>query len=77
MLADFFTKPLQGKLFTRFCDMVMGRIPVAPVEDPSLDSTPAQERVGNGISETDARRPDDGAMVTWADVVKKAAKKTD
>ena len=54
--------------------MVMGRIPVAPVEDPSLDSTPAQERGGNGISETDARQPDDGAMETWADVVKRAAK---
>ena len=74
MVADFFTKPLRGKLFTRFRDMVMGRIPVAHVDDPSLGSTPAQERVGNGISETDARRPDDGAMETWADVVKRSAK---
>lgn len=74
MLADFFTKPLQGKVFIRFRDMVMGRIPVATVEDPSLVSTPAQERVGSRILETDERRPDDGGMVTWADIVKRAAK---
>ena len=74
ILADFFTKPLQGKVFTRFRDMIMGIIPVAPIEDPSLSHTPAQERVGNGVLETDGRRPDDEStsdkVVTWADVVK-------
>ena len=24
MIADYMTKPLQGKMFTKFCDMVMG-----------------------------------------------------
>ena len=24
MIADFFTKPLQGKLFIKFCDLIMG-----------------------------------------------------
>ena len=24
MIADYMTKPLQGKMFTKFCNMVMG-----------------------------------------------------
>jgi KUP system potassium uptake protein len=79
MLADFFTKPLQGKVFERFRDMVMGRIPVAPVEDPSLAHTPAQERVGSSNLEAATWKPCDGSSaqdsahkkVSWADVVKK------
>ena len=31
MIADYATKPLQGALFKKFCDMLMG---VVPAEDP-------------------------------------------
>ena len=74
MVADFFSKPLQGKLFTRFRDMIMGQTTVPPVEDPSLGSNaPAQERVGSSVfcagerhtdggrrADHDGRRIDDG-----------------
>ena len=46
MVADFFSKPLQGKLFIRFRDMIMGHIPMPEIEDPSLRSDATQERVG-------------------------------
>jgi hypothetical protein len=32
MIADFATKPLQGALFKKFRDMIMG---VVPAEDPA------------------------------------------
>ena len=85
MLADFFSKPLQGALFIRFCDMIMGHAVPPPVEDPSLRSCAAQERVGNKKFGPDDQRTDgpddqwtDGVLstpetqrrVTWADVVK-------
>ena len=61
MVADFFSKPLQGKLFTRFRDMIMGQTTVPPVLDPSLGSdAPAQERVGNSVFCAGERRTDDG-----------------
>ena len=61
MVADFFSKPLQGKLFTRFRDMIMGQTTVPPVLDPSLGSDdPAQERVGNSVFCAGERRTDDG-----------------
>ena len=47
MLADFFSKPLQGALFIRFRDMIMGHAAPPPVEDPSLRSCAAQEHVGS------------------------------
>ena len=79
MVADFFSKPLQGKLFTRFRDMVMGITPVPPVEDPSLLSSPAtQERVESSDFGVDGRQTDDDEnsikevkkVVTWADIVR-------
>ena len=61
MVADFFSKPLQGKLFTPFRDMIMGQTTVSPVLDPSLGSnTPAQERVGSSVFCAGERRTDDG-----------------
>jgi hypothetical protein len=45
MLADFFTKPLQGALFVKFRDVLLG---YKNVESLSLDPRPAlEERVGN------------------------------
>jgi len=36
MLADFFTKPLQGALFRKFRDVVMGREHVYTLKKPVL-----------------------------------------
>ena len=33
MLGDFFTKPLQGKKFLEFRDIILGRIPVETSTD--------------------------------------------
>jgi len=44
MLADFFTKPLQGALFRKFRDVVMGKEHVSTLKRTVLD--PSQERVG-------------------------------
>ncbi|CAJ1937343.1 unnamed protein product [Cylindrotheca closterium] len=77
MLADFFSKPQQGSLYTRFRDMVMGITPVPPVEDPSLTCPTSQERVGSSIFGAGGQRTDGENMtkmtrptVTWADRVR-------
>jgi hypothetical protein len=44
MIADFFTKPQQGKMFTRFRDVVMGVTHHSSIRVPSSQG---QERVGN------------------------------
>ena len=49
MLADFFTKPLQGRLFKFFRDIIMGRLKIELL-DPKLFNRVAKqikERVGN------------------------------
>jgi hypothetical protein len=48
MLADFFTKPLQGELFRRFKAVVMGHKHVSTLKDLIVPT--AQERVGSDIS---------------------------
>jgi len=48
MLADFFTKPLQGELFRRFKEVVMGHKHVSTLKDLIVPT--AQERVGSDIS---------------------------
>ena len=42
MIADFFTKPLQGALFHRLRDVVMGKVSIKQL----LDAYDKQERVG-------------------------------
>jgi hypothetical protein len=44
MLADFFTKPLQGSLFRKFRAVVMGHEHINSLKEPM--SAPLQERVG-------------------------------
>lgn len=54
MVADFFTKPLQGALFRRLRDIVMGVVPIDNVFDYSK-----QERVvKNGNSKSDTGKGD-------------------
>ena len=56
MIADFFTKPLQGALFRKFKALILGHVPIAPLgpapASPSLQTQsqspsllPAEERV--------------------------------
>ena len=45
MVADFFTKPLQGSLFRKFRDVVMGYKHISSLYDQS-EQTSVQERVG-------------------------------
>ena len=78
MIADFFTKPLQGNLFRKFRDVVLGykHISSLDVEDNSEESS-SQERVGKGFLRENNEGLDDGPSVvtskkglSWADVVK-------
>jgi hypothetical protein len=50
MLADFFTKPLQGALFRKFRDVLMGYEPITILEQKSLE---IKERVGNTDESTE------------------------
>ncbi|CAJ1950464.1 unnamed protein product [Cylindrotheca closterium] len=77
IVADFYSKPQQGSLYKRFCDMVMGMTPVPPVEDPSFTCPTSQERVGSSIFGAGGQRTDGENMtkmarptVTWADRVR-------
>ena len=80
MLADFFTKPLQGHLFRHFRDVIMGHCHVDTLR--LSHNIPAEERVEEDRSETFVTEkpsvvnekttvPSTGACsaVTWADVV--------
>jgi hypothetical protein len=46
MLGDFFTKPLQGVLFRRFCDVILGYKHSSVLTNPSPTSA-VEERVGD------------------------------
>jgi hypothetical protein len=82
MLADFFTKPLQGALFTKFRDVLLG---YEHVDSLTLDPTSMlEERVGDTVKRATGRGTDgtvdeftdvlkDGTGVTWADIVRKGA----
>jgi hypothetical protein len=80
MLADFFTKPLQGHLFRRFRDVVMGHCHVNTLR--LSHGIPAEERVEEDRPETlvteelcvaDEKTTVPGASkdstMSWADVV--------
>ena len=84
MLADFFTKPLQGNLFRRFRDVVLGRCHTDTLT--FVSDGPFEERVGKMQSDpiatvdssngTVARANEENDIcpqthVTWADVVKR------
>jgi hypothetical protein len=78
MLADFFTKPLQGALFRKFRDVILGYTHIKTLEPYTTAS--AQERVGEGaISDSvsvhskkesiSGKATDRKRRVSWADVV--------
>jgi len=88
MIADFFTKPLQGALFRKLRDVVLGYKHIASLQND--DGHIVEERVGNERktekenNETTMKDPindskDSGNItaqenVTWVDVVKNKAK---
>jgi hypothetical protein len=47
MLADFFTKPLQGNLFLKFCSVILGHAHIRTIDRPPLART--EERVGQEV----------------------------
>ena len=62
MLADFFTKPLQGALFQKFRRVLMGH---AHVNTLSLSSsTPTEERVGEKRENEGTRNDEDTVVAT-------------
>ena len=75
MLADFFTKPLQGNLFRKFRDVVLGYKHISSL-DMNAEESSSQERVSRGNMAGILKRSDNGPSVvrtkkslTWADVV--------
>jgi hypothetical protein len=82
MLADFFTKPLQGSLFRKFCRVVMGHDHIDSLK-PTEEPTPSQERVEQSILEESVRDEVDGQTkhanarkphkVTFADIARRRA----
>jgi len=70
MIADFFTKPLQGALFRKFRDIVLGYKHISTLNEDDEDSS-SQERVRKGVSGETVKRSDDGpSVVSYAEVVK-------
>ena len=56
MLADFYTKPLQGALFRKFRDVIMGLKHISIlIRTPTLTD---QERVGNNVGLESNSEPD-------------------
>ena len=70
MLADFFTKPIQGNLFRRFRAVLLGHAPIASLH-PKCPPVP-QERVEDCVTaDNGAQDVSDGKTITWSDVVQK------
>ena len=81
MIADFFTKPLQGNLFRKFRHLVLGYQHISEVNDesPKSGESPSQECIGNNISDEtiigDIGGGDSQPLnhkekrISWADVV--------
>ena len=88
MVADFFTKPLQGNLFRKFRDAIMG---THHMDTRTLDLPPPLEervgdtsRLGTGMSDFASNHARDSTVnrtvstmkntpVSWADVVRKSS----
>jgi len=67
MIADFMSKPVQGKLFNVFREVIMGWKHISVLFDAL---TPAEERVGNnGVLTAGAKKPK-MTKLTYAEVAK-------
>jgi hypothetical protein len=61
MLADFFTKPLQGSLFRRFRSVLLGEAHIDTLRSPLPASSHTEERVG---VQNDPSNPDSSLVGT-------------
>ena len=77
MVADFFTKPTQGKLFRKFRDVVLGYSHIDSLKVEQKEST-SQERVrkdkfqkkGYASAMINTTKSTSKKTVTWADIVR-------
>jgi hypothetical protein len=83
MVADYFTKPLQGALFYKFRDQILGLAPMETIHGNQrsvLKSNPAsvrsQQSMSEGLARSDVRKRLKVApsQRTWAEVVRLSAK---
>ena len=75
MLADFFIKPLQGNLFRRFHEVIMGREHISTLK--SFLSTTNQERFDKDVMERNVKREvfeHDGFVARDEAIAKKSRK---
>lgn len=90
MVADFYTKPLQGNLFWIFRDVILGYVDVSSLNNLGME-TSDKERIGEkGAGEKEERKGEEekavitsdvpnpkgnqGKVTTWADIVSRASK---
>ena len=81
MVADFFTKPLQGALFRKFRDMILGYIPIQwpePKEcvgthDSSSDISPGEESREPVIRSEPLKQIIPRTRISYVDAVKKTS----
>jgi hypothetical protein len=68
MLADFFTKPLQGNMFRKIRGVILGHNHIDTLEE--ITSATSQERVGEDkdVKKVGGDKDGDGANVQRADV---------
>ena len=62
MIADFFAKPLQGYLFNKFRDIVLGYKHISTLHENDEDLL-YHQRVGKDVSQGDVKQADDGPPV--------------
>ena len=89
MIADFFTKPLQGNLFRKFRDLVLGYKHISEVNDifTNSEESPLQECIGSKVSTENIMGDIGGGdsqplnnnkrRISWADVVTGNARSTE
>ncbi len=65
MLADFFTKPLQGSLFRKFREVILGHKHIDSLKQSK--PTPSQERVGEDNILDNVRNGADGRRTDTSD----------
>jgi hypothetical protein len=76
MIADFFTKPLQGKLFLKLRSVIMGYDHISSLDDDDEESIQIEERVGRYDSGSSFNRSEDTSLKTDVDKKEHMGKKS-
>ena len=72
MIADFFTKPLEGKLFIWLRDIVIGLAPFPMEERVGLHKNDVKMTIAEECSATSREQePLNKNKVSWVDIVKR------